>query len=182
MRRVRGWPYRHPVGALTIGVTMLAVFALASHFLPPDQTVPVREPVAYADHVGPSNPIANRALFYWRGALMAPMTVALAKSLGCPESGGMYVAKLAASTPAARAGLRPGDILTALDDMPVGTPRLLVLAVTAHPAEPIVRLQVRSCSPHRQTTLLARTASLTQPTGIEASWILPTINAANRKP
>jgi len=55
---------------------------------------------------------------------------------------GMFVAAVASGSSAARAKLRPGDIVTAFDDMPVATPRELALAVADHPTGGVVRLRI----------------------------------------
>jgi serine protease Do len=47
----------------------------------------------------------------WLGALVKPVTPELAASLGLPRAGGALVTELKPGSPAARSGLKPGDII-----------------------------------------------------------------------
>jgi Do/DeqQ family serine protease len=53
------------------------------------------------------------------GVAIQPMTPELAQSLGLAEARGVLVADAASNGPAARAGIRRGDIITAFDGKPV---------------------------------------------------------------
>jgi len=65
----------------------------------------------------------------WLGVQMQPLTPALAKAVGKTEDGGTLVADVLADSPALRAGLKQGDVITAFDGKPIKTPRDLALAV-----------------------------------------------------
>jgi PDZ domain len=83
---------------------------------------------------------ANLA-YAWRGIRMVLVNPAIASRTGHPSEAGMRVVRIAAGS-AAAAGLRPGDIVTALDGMPVDTARGLALAIADRPAGSNVRLSV----------------------------------------
>jgi S1-C subfamily serine protease len=78
----------------------------------------------------------DRDIYYWRGALLGPTEAAHDKPIG------MFVANVAPGSAAAKGELKPGDVIVALDGMPVGTPRFLALAVADHPSGPVVKLRV----------------------------------------
>ena len=58
------------------------------------------------------------------------------------SSEGMLVGHVEPKSPATTAGLREGDIITALDGMPVDTARNLAMAIADHGGGPIVTLKV----------------------------------------
>ncbi len=76
-------------------------------------------------------------IYSWRGLLMrpAPATSRLA-------SAGMLVEEVAPKSPAARTKLKPGDVITAFDGLPVNTARNLAFAVADHCCGPTVALSV----------------------------------------
>jgi serine protease Do len=65
----------------------------------------------------------------WLGVQMQPMTPALAKAIGHPNTDGVLVDRVEADSPAAIAKLQEGDVITALDGAAVKNPRELALAV-----------------------------------------------------
>lgn len=66
----------------------------------------------------------------WLGVSMQPLTRELAAKFG-HQGGGVLVSEVLADTPAAKAGLRSGDILTRLDGRPLADNRSLLNAVGA---------------------------------------------------
>jgi Do/DeqQ family serine protease len=58
----------------------------------------------------------------WFGAKLQTITPDIAESLNLKRPAGALVASIAAKSPAARAGLRPGDLITAVDGQPVDDP------------------------------------------------------------
>jgi S1-C subfamily serine protease len=56
----------------------------------------------------------------WLGMTYVPLTQAVAKRLSLTVHVGAYVVTVAAGSPAERAGLLQGDIITAVDQRPVG--------------------------------------------------------------
>jgi S1-C subfamily serine protease len=55
----------------------------------------------------------------WLGARVQPVTAEIAESLGLQRPVGALVAGVTSGSPAARAGLRPGDLIVAVDGQPV---------------------------------------------------------------
>jgi len=58
----------------------------------------------------------------WLGAKLQDVTVEIAESLGLKRPGGALVANVSAGSPAARAGLKTGDLITAIDGQTVDDP------------------------------------------------------------
>jgi serine protease Do len=65
----------------------------------------------------------------WLGVAMQPLTPALAKAVGLPNNHGVLVDSVTDGSPAARASLRQGDVITAFDGKPIATTRDLSMAV-----------------------------------------------------
>lgn len=65
----------------------------------------------------------------WLGVAIQPVTPEVAESLGLSKAGGALVAAVTADSPAAKAGLRQSDVITAFDGKPIATPRELSRAV-----------------------------------------------------
>lgn len=73
--------------------------------------------------------------FHWRmgggyiGVRPIPMTPELRQHFGAPGEAGVFVGGVEKDGPAAKAGLAVGDIVTAVDGDPIGSPRELARAV-----------------------------------------------------
>ncbi|MFM1821760.1 MAG: hypothetical protein RI967_26 [Planctomycetota bacterium] len=65
------------------------------------------------------------------GVAVQPIDAALAASLGAGESGGIVVNEVVAGSPAADAGLEPGDVIVSIGDRRVRTPGELVATIGA---------------------------------------------------
>ena len=63
------------------------------------------------------------------GAATQPVTPALAQAMQLPEPKGALVASVENGSPAAQAGLQPGDVVTAVDGNAVASPRDLARAI-----------------------------------------------------
>ncbi len=70
----------------------------------------------------------------WLGVGIQPITADLAKQFGVAESEGVLVNEVFEKDPAARAGIKPGDIITKVDGKTVDTPNMLSRLIAA--AEP----------------------------------------------
>ncbi len=58
----------------------------------------------------------------WLGAQLQPVDGELARSLGLDRPRGVLVRRVIPDSPAARAGLQPGDVVTSVDGVPVDDP------------------------------------------------------------
>lgn len=74
----------------------------------------------------------------WLGVALQPVTRDIADSVGLSQAEGALVADVDANTPAATAGLKAGEIITSMNDKPVGAPRDLAAEVSAlHPGQTV---------------------------------------------
>jgi serine protease Do len=84
----------------------------------------------------------GRMLRGWIGARVQTVTPLLAAGLALPEDATVIVADVVSATPAAQAGLRPGDVLASLDGRPLDNARQFdVRLYRARPGE-VVRLEL----------------------------------------
>ena len=67
----------------------------------------------------------------WLGVQMEPVTPAIGKALGRPDAKGVIVESVDANSPADRAKLQPGDLITALNGHPVEGAHDLAFSVAA---------------------------------------------------
>lgn len=65
----------------------------------------------------------------WLGVAIQPVTPEVAESLGLSKPAGALIATVTPDSPAAKAGLRQGDVVTAFDGKPVASPRELSRSV-----------------------------------------------------
>jgi serine protease Do len=78
----------------------------------------------------------------WLGIQMQEITPALAKAVGVGINKGVLVDLVTKDSPAARAGLRQGDVITAFNGAPIKNTRDLAFAVADTPAGHTVAVQV----------------------------------------
>jgi serine protease Do len=69
----------------------------------------------------------------WLGVSIQPLTQELAKSFGLTGTQGALVASVSEDSPAARAGLKEGDVIVSFDGKPVEGPRVLPSIVANTP-------------------------------------------------
>jgi serine protease Do len=67
----------------------------------------------------------------WLGVHVQSVTQEIAEGLGLPEPKGALVAKVSPGSPAASAGIQPGDVIVAFDGRPIDNMRSLPRAVAA---------------------------------------------------
>jgi serine protease Do len=65
----------------------------------------------------------------WLGVQMQPLTPALAKAIGRSDANGVLVDQVEPKSPAEKAEVKQGDVVTAFDKKPIKTPRDLAVAV-----------------------------------------------------
>lgn len=76
------------------------------------------------------------------GLQVQPMTPELREYFGAPKDRGVLVVRVEGERPAAKAGVRVGDILLAVDEKPVEAPHDLVRAVQVAPDGAARRLEI----------------------------------------
>ena len=76
------------------------------------------------------------------GAGLQPLDEPLAKALGVPRNNGELVNSVTRGGPAERGGLRPGDVVIAVDGQAVNEEQTLPFLISQHPVGSTVRLDV----------------------------------------
>ncbi|HEU5394524.1 MAG TPA: PDZ domain-containing protein, partial [Candidatus Methylomirabilis sp.] len=76
----------------------------------------------------------------WLGVLIQPVPREAAGSLGLPDDRGALVSEVVADSPAAAAGMQPGDVIVALDGKPVPEARELPRLVAGRAVGSIVEV------------------------------------------
>ncbi len=87
------------------------------------------------------------------GVEAQPLTGATAKALNLPENGGALLAGVKAGSPAASAGLEPGDVIDAVNGQKIADPRELALNIANVPPGQEVRLSVLHDGTRHDVTL-----------------------------
>lgn len=96
----------------------------------------------------------------WLGVSVQPLTAALAKGLGAPDTNGALVASVLPDSPALTAGLKPGDVIVEYDGRPVAAADSLPEVVAETPVGREVPLTVLRDG--RRIHLTARIAQLAE--------------------
>ncbi|MBI2469414.1 MAG: PDZ domain-containing protein [Candidatus Rokubacteria bacterium] len=76
-------------------------------------------PINLAKELIPQLKAKGRVTRAWLGVGIAPVTPELAKRLGRPARDGALIAEVVPNGPAARAGIRPGDLIVAFQGKPI---------------------------------------------------------------
>ena len=122
----------------------------------------------------------------WLGVSIQPLTPELAKSFGLAGTQGALVASVTEDSPAGRAGIRPGDVITAYDGKPVDGPRALPplvantevgkavdLSVARDGAVQVVRVTVGNLADARQARAAGGEGRLTERLGLQLQELTP---------
>lgn len=83
----------------------------------------------------------GRVIRGWLGVLPNDLSTQQARALGLPPGTGVLIVNLYLESPAYRAGLRPGDVLTHLDDLQLATAQQALAAVATMPPGKRVRIR-----------------------------------------
>jgi serine protease Do len=78
----------------------------------------------------------------WLGVGIQPVTADLAAKFGVTEGEGVLVNEVFENDPAARAGIKPGDIITKVDGKAVETPNMLSRLIAGLPPGATARIEV----------------------------------------
>jgi len=89
----------------------------------------------------------------WVGAGLQPVTAEIAQSLGFDRPVGVIVQNITAKGPAARAGLRVGDVIATVDGREVYDPRGFKFRLATRPIGQVVALEVRNRNGMRRVSL-----------------------------
>ena len=100
-------------------------------------------PAAVADQIAKDLIAGRKITRGYLGASIQPITLDDAEALGIPANSGASVADVTPGGPGARAGLQPGDIVTAVNGAKVSSPSELTRAVAATHAGDVMHLQIR---------------------------------------
>jgi membrane-associated protease RseP (regulator of RpoE activity) len=76
---------------------------------------------------------------------------------------GALVAKVVPGSPAARAGIRPGDLITQLDTQPIETPAILVSAIAGMQPGDTVDIQLQRAASQRTVNVVLTSAPARNP-------------------
>ena len=68
----------------------------------------------------------------WLGVSIEPVTEDIAEAVGIEEAAGAIVSQPQADSPAAKAGLKPGDVIVAVDDVTVENPKDLARIIASY--------------------------------------------------
>ena len=106
--------------------------------------------IGFAIAIDSAKPIADQlvatghAVHPYLGIAYGPLTPALAVRLGITTDNGFVVGKVAPSSPAASAGLQPGDVITAVDGQPLDSESALAENLNQHkPGDSITLTVIR---------------------------------------
>ena len=78
----------------------------------------------------------------WIGVSLQEITPEMARSMGLSDTKGALVAEVTPQSPAARSGLRSGDVITALNSRAVRNPHELIVSVADSKPETNLRLDI----------------------------------------
>jgi serine protease Do len=96
----------------------------------------------------------GRVIRPWLGLSAQALTAEVARALRAPDTSGVLVSDVEARGPADQAGLRPGDIILALDGTPVASPAHLGQGLASATPGRTVRVRVRRAG--RESTVAVR--------------------------
>lgn len=99
-------------------------------------------PAATVASVVPQLQAGGQVARGWLGVQIQPVTAEIADSLGLKQAEGALIAEPQPGSPAARAGLKSGDVVTAVDAIAIKDPRALARAVAALGPDKSVTLHV----------------------------------------
>lgn len=112
---------------------------------------PAREPRPPEGKQEGRRPAERRAAEAWLGVMAAPLTKEVSEIAGVDH--GVLIGGLTDSSPAAGAGLMPGDVVTAIDGKAVDSPEELVDHIRGHKPGDEVGIEYYRSGKHRTATV-----------------------------
>ena len=100
--------------------------------------VPVNTARAFLDEIGRHGKVRES----WTGIYLKPLTPALARYLSLPTGEGAYVAQVAGGSPAERAQVKAGDVITAVGDRKIHSMADALAQIRAHRVGEVCQLTV----------------------------------------
>ncbi|HEY6907894.1 MAG TPA: trypsin-like peptidase domain-containing protein [Myxococcales bacterium] len=133
-----------------------AVVGINAAVNPSGQGIGFAIPVEQLREIGPQLVAQGHVVRSYMGlSVQESMSADLAESFGVPGGKGVLITEVAEGGPAARAGLRPGDVVTAFDGEPVvDSYRLRWLTARAAPGHAVNLHVWRSGKEHRVAVML----------------------------
>ena len=120
---------------------------------PAAMTLSYATPIEVATGVADDIISTGKAHHVWLGVEGNDLPATQAKTLSVP--GGAVVTKVTDSSPAAQAGLQPGDVITAINGVPVTSISSLVLSLRGHePGEQVTIDYIRGAAHHTSRATL----------------------------
>jgi S1-C subfamily serine protease len=104
--------------------------------------------IGFAISIATAKPIADqlvatgRVVHPYLGISYVPLTPAIAAQLGIQQEKGVVVARVAAGSPAAAAGIRSGDVITAVDNTPIQNGSDLARVLNSHKPGDVITLTI----------------------------------------
>ncbi len=117
-----------------------SVVGINAAMVPFAQGVGFAIPIDAARRISDQLRRTGRVVRPWIGVMVAELSPQLARQHGLARDRGLWVAEVVARSPAHRAGLRPGDIVTTVGPFPVGSVRELLEALARFPVGSDVRV------------------------------------------
>ena len=122
------------------------VIGLSEAYIPPQAgavSIGFAIPTATVLDVADQLQRTGQARHAFAGLAPAPITPDIAVQLGLPDTDGVIVSGIVPGGPADTAGLRPGDLLLAMDGQPLRTPEDFLAALRLHDPDDTVTLTIR---------------------------------------
>ena len=121
----------------------------------------------------------------WLGASLQAVTADIAESLGLPRPSGVLVSEMNDHGPAAEAGIKRGDVITAIDEKPVDNPESFGFRLATKPLGGAALLSVRRGGKMVQASLKLQPAPATPPRNLvtlSGNTVFTGISAVNLSP
>lgn len=117
--------------------------------------IPVNMVRVVVDSARAGSPVVRRP---WLGATLQEVTPDIAESLGLKRPAGALVANVSPNSPASQAGLRPGDVIVAIDGQSVEDPKAFEFRFVTRPLGSKAQLTIERAGRTVSTTVTLEAA------------------------